>query len=259
MPDETNGAGQVPAASTTSDTANGQVPAASTNTTTTASTPTEPTAGTSSTTATTDTSANGSEPSLTLEQALDALKKARGDAAKNRVDSKRLAELEEVQRKAELAKLDDRQRLEKELGDLQAKYADTQRTYQERLIRAEVRAQAASVGIPPELAGRLLDYSEITYSDDGEPENIGKLLSALAKQYPQLATNGAQVAAPAKPQPTSVGANPANPARGASSSGALSHEYLDSLTAQQYANLPQARRQEIMEWMAANPKPARPN
>lgn len=250
MADETNGAGQVPAASTTADAAQGQVSAASTNTTTT---PTEPTAGTSTST-TADTSTAG-EPSLTLEQALDALKKARGDAAKNRVDGKRLAELEEAQRKADLAKLDDRQRLEKELADLQTKHADIQRASQERIIRAEVRAHAASVGVPPELASRLLDYSEIKFDDDGEPQNIGDLLKALIKQYPQLAVSGG---AAAKPQPTSVGNNPANPPRSTANSGAWSYEYIESLSSRQIADLPADRRLEMLNWMAVNPKRARP-
>lgn len=193
--------------------------------------------------------ASGKTP-LTLEQALDALDKARKEAARQRVDSKRLAELEEAQRKADLDKLSETERLRKEFADLQLAQTEAQRKAQERVIRAEVRAHAATAGVPPELAGRLIDYAEIEYDDDGEPSNIAKLLDKLVKQYPQLVPVR-QPGAPA--QPTSVGTTPANPSRSAAQSGAITREYLDSLTARQYAELPDTRRKEILAWMAANP------
>lgn len=236
MPDgDPSGQGQVPAGQQTpidSASSSGQVPS------TTPSTP--PNADSQQTTP--------AAPALTLEQALDALDKARREAAKNRVDGKRLADLEEAQRKAELDKLGETDRVRKELADLQLAQTEAQRKSQERIIRAEVRAHAATMGIPPELAGRLIDYAEIDYDDDGEPKNIGDLLKKLIKAYPQLVPTGT----PSAPQPTSVGATPGNPARSGSGSGAISREYLDSLTPQQYAALSAERRREILQWMAQN-------
>lgn len=200
----------------------------------------------------------GGKPSLTLEQALDALDKARKEAAASRVDRKRMAELEEAQRKAEEAKLSETEKLQKRLSDLQTAQVEKDRKAQERVIRAEVRAQAAGVGIAAELAGKLIDYAEIEFDDDGEPRNIGALLQQLLKQYPQLAASAAASSSAAAatgkpaaaPQPTSVGATPANPARSGAGSGVITEEFVRSLTPQQYANLPPERRLEVQQWMA---------
>lgn len=238
MPEgEPTGPGQAPAGQTPTSPVSGQVPPTP-NTPSVAPTPTPPTTEPTTT------------PALTLEQALDALEKTRKEAAKNRIDAKRLADLEDAQRKADLEKLSETERLRKEFADLQLAQTEAQRKAQERVIRAEVRAHAATVGIPPELAGRLIDYAEIEYDDDGEPKNIGKLLEKLLKAYPQLKAGGTP---PTPPQPTSVGMTPGNPARSGAHSGAISREYLESLTPRQYADLPDSRRTEIRQWMAANP------
>ncbi|HLY30705.1 MAG TPA: hypothetical protein VKQ36_06730 [Ktedonobacterales bacterium] len=191
------------------------------------------------------------EQGLTREQALDALEKARREAAKHRVDAKELEELRAFKQKQEAATLSETERLQKQVSDMQLAQTEAQRKAQERVIRAEVRAHAATVGVPPDLAARLIDYSEIEFDGDGEPTNIGKLLEKLIKQYPQLVPSSA---APAAPQPTSVGATPANPSRSGASSGVIDAAYVNSLTAAQYAALSPERRREIQQWVAQNSK-----
>lgn len=193
------------------------------------------------------------KPTLSLEQALDALEKTRRENAEARTKLKRLAELEAAAQAAEDAKLSEKDRLEKKLAEIQTKQAEAERRTQERVIRYAVQAHASTAGIPAELASRLIDYSEIEYDDEGEPTNIGKLLDKLVKQYPQLksgASSSSTSAAP--PQPTSVGATPGNPARSGAHSGAITAEYVTSLTSKQYAEMPESRRTEILNWIAAN-------
>lgn len=178
---------------------------------------------------------------------------------------KKNADYEAKEKAAADAQLSEMERSQKQAAEWQQKYADTTRAYQERIVSYEIEKQASKLNIiDPDAAVKLMDWTQLEYDDDGMPKNADKVLAALVKDKaylvapPASGANGAQAATPAKPQPTSVGANPANPARGASSSGALSYEYIESLTQRQYAELPAARRQEILNWMAANPKPLRP-
>lgn len=190
--------------------------------------------------------------SLTLEQALDALEKARREAAAQRVDAKRLKELEAAVKARDEADLTELQKTQKRLAELQQAQVESEHKQQERVIRYAVQAHASTQGIPAELAARLIDYAEIEYDDDGEPTNVGKLLDKLVKQYPQLKASGPAATQAQAPQPTSVGVTPGNPARSGAHSGAITQEYLNSLTAKQYAEMPESRRTEIRNWIAAN-------
>ena len=123
------------------------------------------------------------ESPLTESQLRDALEKARKDAAKYRVDAKRLAELEAKEAAAAEAQLSEKERYEKKIADLQAQVADKERQNQERVIRSDIRSAADKLGVKPELAYRLLDYAAITFNDDGDPTNINALLKAAMEEY----------------------------------------------------------------------------
>lgn len=239
MPEgETPTAGQVSAGSESHVPASeGQVP----------ETPSTPSPESSATATTTPTG----KPALTLEQALDALEKTRKEAAQQRVDAKRLKELEAAVKARDEADLTELQKTQKRLAELQQSQVEAERKQQERVIRYAVQAHASTAGIPADLASRLIDYSEIEYDEEGEPTNVGKLLDKLVKAYPQLKGNAATTPS-APPQPTSVGATPGNPARSGAHSGAITQEYLNSLTPKQYAEMPDSRRSEILNWIAAN-------
>lgn len=165
----TTGTGQVPPESQSPD-GNGQVPPTSQD----------------ATSATSD-APESQSPNLSADQLRDALEKARKDAAKNRVDAKRLAELEAAEQQRTDAALSDKERYEKKIADLQAQVAEQTRQTQERVIRSDIRSAADKLGVKPELAYRLLDYAAITFNDDGDPTNISDLLkAAIADLAPQL-------------------------------------------------------------------------
>lgn len=150
---------------------------------------------------------------------------------KEQVEAEKLSETE----KQELA----RQNLEKQLADLQKERDDTIRQSQERIVNYEVRLQAARMGIvDPDVAAKLLDWSEIEYDDNGSPSNVDDLLKSLLKSKPYLGAS--------KTVSTSGGAT--NPSRSATASASqpLSWERLSKMTAQEY----DARRPEIQRWMS---------
>lgn len=159
--------------------------------------------------------ANGTQPSEPETVANPEAKKYADEAAKTRTElkaaQKRLAELEAAEQKRKDAELTDLQRAQKAAQDAEARLADLTRASRERIIRAEVRVQAASVGIKPELAARLIDTSEIPAEadDDGMAKEIGKLLARLAKDNPELVTkpNGGQQGGQGGQQPNGQQAN----------------------------------------------------
>lgn len=230
----------------------------------------QPQSQTSSTTSeqqpTADSAASGQQPTngQQPEDVRDPVAKARAETeAKYRTqlraaEKERDALLAEKQQRAD-ADLSAQQRAEKQAAEWQQKHVDLLRVTQERIVRYEIEKQASKINIiDPDAAVKLLDWAQLEYDDEGMPKNAGTLLSTLAKEKPYLVAPKTPVAPPQPPAPTSVGANPANPTRSASSSGALSYEYIESLSSRQIADLPADRRLEILNWMAANPKPARP-
>lgn len=166
----TTGTGQVPPESQSPD-GNGQVPPTSQD----------------ATSATSDAPESQSSQQLSADQLRDALEKARKDAAKNRVDAKRLAELEAAEQQRADAALSEKERYDKKIAELQAQVAEQTRQTQERVIRSDIRSAADKLGVKPELAYRLLDYAAITFNDDGDPTNISDLLKAtLQEMAPEL-------------------------------------------------------------------------
>lgn len=166
----TDGTGQVPPTPQSPD-GNGQVPPTSQD----------------ATSATSDAPESQSSQQLSADQLRDALEKARKDAAKNRVDAKRLAELEAAEQQRADAALSEKERYDKKIAELQAQVAEQTRQTQERVIRSDIRSAADKLGVKPELAYRLLDYAAITFNDDGDPTNISDLLKAtLQEMAPEL-------------------------------------------------------------------------
>lgn len=137
----------------------------------------------------------GDTPSLTLEQALDALKKTRAEAAAHRTENNTLkAKMTEYER----AQLTKEEQLTAKVADLEREKAELTRQHQERTIHYEVQSHAAKLGIvDPEAAVKLLDWSQLEYDDDGMPKNAQKLLQELVKAKPYLAS--AYSGSPANP------------------------------------------------------------
>ena len=206
--------------------------------------------------------------SLTPAQLQDALKKAREQAAKNRVESKELAELRAYKQQQDDARLTEQQRAEKQLADYQTRIADLETKRQEVAIRAEVKLVARDLGLKQELALRLLDHAALEFNDDGDPTNVATLLAAAVEEYglgavAPGALNGAQTtssngnkaaATPAPRQPTSIG-NSANPARADNIAvGGWSWDLISNLTKEQYEALTPAQRGAMSDFIRRAPR-----
>src|SRR6185437_10656527 len=90
---------------------------------------------------------NGNPPAsgMTLEQALDALSKARAENAKNRVDGKRLSDLEAAMKAADDAKLSEQEKLQKQLASAQEQLAALQVEQQTYRLAREIARHAATL------------------------------------------------------------------------------------------------------------------
>lgn len=190
------GSGQEPASGTQN---MGQVP-------TTSSTPATPPAPPSGQVpAPTGGSGSGSGDELTPEQLRDALRKARDEAAKKRVDEKRLAELEKAEADRQAASLTETQKLaqraEQAEAKLEAAYA--------RIGGAELKAAAVAQGIIDADVAAALLAAKVEYDAAGEPTNIADLVKQLKADKPHLFGQ----------QPGQPGQQPSRPS-GASSGGA---------------------------------------
>lgn len=157
-------------------------------------------------------------PTLSHDDALKRLAELESTLAATRQESikhrKALDAHEEAAKQAELQKLGDLERTQKQLADLQSQHATYTRTMQERMVRYEIQIQAAKQGIiDPDAAAKLLDWTEIEYDEDGTPKNTDKLLAKLLKEKPYLASqqqsNPQQQQQPGPPQ-----IPPMNPGRG---------------------------------------------
>jgi len=155
------------------------------------------------------------------------------------------ADIEQQQKEAELAKLGETEKLQKQLTDTQAQLGEKERANQERVIRYEVQLQAAALGVDPlylDKIARLIDRNEIKTDDEGMPTNVKELLDKLVKEMPALVLQQ-QATRPS----TAGGAT--NPGRTTASTTGLSWEVITKMTREQY----NAREQEIMQWMKKNP------
>jgi len=159
------------------------------------------------------------------------------------------ADIEQQQKEAELAKLGETEKLQKQLTDTQAQLSEKERANQERVIRYEVQLQAAALGVDPlylDKIARLIDRNEIKTDDEGMPTNVKELLDKLIKEMPAL------VLQQQNRHPSTAG-GATNPARSSSSTSALSWEVITKMKPDEYA----ARRGEIQAFIAKNPPPRR--
>lgn len=210
--------------------------------------------------------------SLTAAQLQDALKKAREQAAKYRVESKELAELRAYKQQQDDARLTEAQRTEKQLADYQTRIADLETQRQQVAIRAEVKLVARDLGLKQELALRLLDHAALEFNDDGDPTNVADLLAKAVEEYglgavapgalngsatPSSPTTNGRTATAANQtrQPSSIGATPANPARSQSNIalGGWSWDVISNLTKDQYETLTPAQRNAMSDFIRRNP------
>lgn len=177
-----------------------------------------------------------------IDELKSALKKARSDSTKHWSKAK---ELDELKAKLENEKLSENEKKDKQLADLQKTHDEAIRQHQEYKVNTEVRLQAAQMGFADIAdAVRLLDWTEITYGDDGAPNNVKELLSKLLKAKPYLAGK------PAPTAPTAGGATA--PAQSQRNSTQVTQEYINRLTPQEYDALSPERKQEIRQWQAAH-------
>lgn len=76
---------------------------------------------------------------------------------------------------------------EARLAELEAELLVARREAQERAVRAEVLARAASRGaLYPELVWSALDWSRLEFDEQGQPANLDVLLDEIAQRYPVL-------------------------------------------------------------------------
>lgn len=244
MPDNdlVTGSGQVPPGSQSPD-SNGQVPPASHEA--------PPTSDAASTISFEDL-----PPQVRAE-----ITKAREQAAKARVESRELAELRAYKAQQEDAKLSQDQRRDKELAAAQERAAAAELKAQQTAIRAEVKNVAGSLGLNTALALRLLDHAALEFNDDGDPTNVALLLAIAVEEYglgavAPGALNGATGTngkAAERPQPTSIGATPANPARADGIAiGGWSWDLIGKLTKEQAEALTPAQRKAMSDFIRSN-------
>ena len=124
-----------------------------------------------------------------LARAQDALKKANAEAAERR---KRLQTLEQAEQQRKAAQLSEAEKATAEAERAKSLEAELRKT------RAgyEIAKAAARLGVPEELAARLVD---VEFDEAGQPVNVEAKLTEVLARYPHLRPAAAS--------------NPANPGR----------------------------------------------
>jgi len=155
----------------------------------------------------------------------------------------KLKKFEDEEAKRLEAQLTEQQKKDKQFADLQKAHDDALRSHQEYKVSTEVRLQAAQMGFADlSDATRLLDWSQITYDDDGTPNNVAALLKDLLKAKPYLAGK------PAATPPTSGGAT--NPPRSQTSGQQeITDAFIAQLTPAQYSSLTPDMKLRVSQYM----------
>lgn len=124
------------------------------------------------------------QSALTLEQALDALRKARAEAADHRTARRAL---EAKQQEVDRAQLSKEEQLALKISDLERTLSEREQTYQEARVMAAVERAATKMGIvDSDAAYKLLDLDQLETDDSGNPKNMDALLRALVAKRPYL-------------------------------------------------------------------------
>jgi hypothetical protein len=129
------------------------------------------------------------DPEVELEQLRVALRKANKDATDNRKRAEAYDAEKAVKAEAELSEL---QKAQQKLADLERGKAALELERQELTAKYEfsLAVLRPGSGVEPtaaEAAWKLVDRSELEFSEDGRPTNIVKVLKDLVRQYPFLA------------------------------------------------------------------------
>lgn len=200
----------------------------------------------------------GDTGASTADVANPAAQKAAQEAAQYRTRlreaEKVIAEFQAEKKAREEADLSELEKAQRRLSEYEQERAQLTLQAQERITRAEVRAEATRLGMNPQLAARIVDYAAIEYDEQGDPTNVSALLQQAAADY-GLTPNAASAipgapATPAQaPRPASAGM-PAAPARSATQGGnGLTREIIERMPHREIA----ARRDEIHEWLRTHP------
>ncbi len=154
----------------------------------------------------------------TLEEALARMKELERSLANATEERdrhrKKLSRYEEAEKQAQEAQLSEVERVKKQHAEFQAEHEEYRRRMQERVVRYELEREAARLGlIRPELAFKLIDWSELEFAEDGTPKNADKLLEKLLKEYPELAKPREREQMPPFGQPVAPQLPAMNPGR----------------------------------------------
>lgn len=182
---------------------------------------------------------DGTKPPRSADEYERMIAELRKENAGHRTKLKKFEDDERVRTEAQLT---EQQKKDKQYTDLQKSHDDALRSHQEYKINSEVRIQAAQMGFADlNDAIRLLDWSAITYDDEGTPNNVSALLKDLLKTKPYLAGK------PAAP-PTSGGAT--NPPRSQTSGQEqITDAYIAQLTPAAYSALSPEMRARVGQYM----------
>lgn len=186
-----------------------------------------------------ETSVSSEDKDAELERLRIALKKANSESANHRHKAK---ELDELKAKLEQEKLSETEKLQAQLAEKE----QTILKHQERVVRAEVKTVAATLGfINPATAARLIDWADIEYDEHGDPTNIDELMKKLVKDEPYLV---------GKPQPSTTRVSATNPSRSTGSNDIedlLLRLQRGELKDKEYAALPSYVKQRLNQRLAS--------
>jgi hypothetical protein len=112
------------------------------------------------------------------------LEEARREAARHRTENRTLRDTVKA---SEDAKLPEQERQQRRLAELERREAEWERERQDWRMRESVTRSALKLGFrDPADAFSLIDRASIEYDEGGNPNNVDKLLSELAKEKDYL-------------------------------------------------------------------------
>ena len=115
----------------------------------------------------------------------------------------------------EKANLSELERAKKELAKHQESAAQATTELQRLRVERVIDREAGKLGLDPDMAARLIDWSDLDYDDDGKPKNVEKLVTELVKKWPNLiggapAANGTNGSTPRTPATGGGTTNPSS-------------------------------------------------
>lgn len=195
------------------------------------------------------TTGNG-KPALTLEEALAALERKDRDLADTRKEAAnyrtKAKDLDKRIADDEAAKLSDVEKAQKRAEAAEAR----EKTTRERVGRTELKLAAKDAGIIDADDAIVHLLGKLEYDDDGEPQDVAKLVTDLKASKPHLfaaASSGASTQSQQAPRASTGAAM--NAPRSSTQTGGLTRELIERMTPREYA----LRRADVMAWLAANP------